>query len=314
MKKGVLLTSLGSPERLEDMEAYLLDIRHGRPVSHELLSEVTERYKLAGGKSPLLEITQRQAKALEQRLNKNGEDFKVYVGMRHWHPYIHDVMKQIIADGIEILVSLPLTPYYSYMSTEAYHAKVREAKEKLGGKMEIIYVESWNVEPFLIEAYAEVVQKGLEKFPPGTSREKIKVLFTAHSLPSRILNEGDPYQDELLETIDLVAKRLNLSQWDFAYQSQGASNEPWLGPKVEEMLEKYAEEKLENVLIVPIGFVCDHMEILYDVDIAFKKLAKEKNIHLERSDSLNDSPKFIQAMESVVLQSLNSVGSKVGQH
>lgn len=303
--QGVLLMSLGSPNHLDEMEEYLVNVRRGRAPSKEFVEEIKERYRQAGGKSPLLEITERQAQALETRLNRGGGNFKVYVGMRHWHPYIQDTMKRIAQDGVTKLLSLPLTPYYSRMSTEAYHDAVRDAKAKAGAKIELVCVESWNVDPLLIDTYIELLDKGLAKFPDKTG---LKVLFTAHSLPARILMERDPYQDELLETVNLVASKMEVKGWDFAYQSQGGMNEPWLGPKVEEMLDQYAAEGIGKVLIVPIGFVCDHMEILYDIDVLFKNIAREKNIRLERTPSPNDTPRFIETLESVVLKSFSATG------
>lgn len=301
MKTGILLMSLGTPEKLEDMEAYLLDIRHGAPVSPKFVEEMQKRYKQGGGKSPLLEITKKQAGALEQTLNQNGEQFKTYVGMRHWHPYIQDVMEEIAQDGITSLISFPMTPYYSKLSTEAYHDTVRKVKEKLNLSMETIFIKSWNKEPFLIKTFGELVKSGLSKFQNSA---QVKLLFTAHSLPERIISEQDPYPDELQETARLTAEKLKIQNWDFAYQSQGATKETWLGPTVENRLDQYEKQGIKEVLIAPIGFVCDHMEILYDIDVFFKKLAEEKGMRLERTTSPNDSPTFIQAMKSVILKNL----------
>jgi ferrochelatase len=305
MRTGVLLMSLGSPEKLEDMEAYLLDIRHGMPVSKLFVAEMQERYRQGGGKSPLLEITKNQAEALEKSLNENGKEFKVYVGMRHWHPYITDVMMKIAQDKISTLISFPMTPYYSKLSTEAYHSEVKEEISKIRAQsnqsLETIFIKSWNKEPSLIETFSELIKKGLNHFKDST---QVKLLFTAHSLPEKIVAEQDPYPHELLETARMTAEKLKIKNWDFAYQSQGATKEPWLGPKVEDMLEKYQKEGIKEVLLAPIGFICDHMEILYDVDVLFKKSAREKGIHLERTDSPNDHPLFIAALKSVVLNHL----------
>ncbi len=296
--------SLGTPAQLDDMEAYLLDIRHGRTPSPEFVKEIQSRYRQAGGRSPLLDIVKLQANALQARFQKKGEShFRVYVGMRHWHPYINSIVPQLLADGVETLISLPLTPYYSRMSTEAYHEKVRESLSSLNANPTTLFVGSWNDHPLLLESFSEKIEEGLSLFP---NRETIHVLFTAHSLPERVLLEKDPYPDEFFETATLLAQKLRLSHWSYAYQSQGGSKEPWLGPTVEAQLETVKAQGATDVLLAPIGFLCDHMEILYDVDILFKKLAKEKGIRLERTPSLNASPKFIDTLEALVVESLKT--------
>lgn len=303
MKTGVLLMSLGSPENLEDMEAYLLNIRNGRKPSAEFVEEIKRRYKLAGGKSPLLEISRKQARALEALLRDKQEGMKIYVGMRHWRPFIKEAVREALQDGVTRLVSLPLTPYYSRISVDAYHEKVREALDELGGNVEVVAVKSWHDHPLLLETFANLIRQGFSKF--GGSREGVQLLFTAHSLPERIVEEGDPYPEELNHTATLLVEKINFRPWYFAYQSQGGSPEPWLGPSVEKMLEFFQVEQVRKVLLAPIGFVADHMEILYDIDILFKGLASEKGIRLERSPSPNDSRSFIETLASVVLEHLS---------
>jgi len=289
--------SLGTPENLDDMEAYLLDIRHGRSVSPEFVRELRTRYEKAGGPSPLLSITNRQAAALQQSLDPNL--FRVYVGMRHWRPYIDSVVKKMIDDGVETIVSFPLTPYYSALSTKAYHEKVQEALAS--SNVNLVRIDAWNTHPLFLITYETLIREKLKSFS-----ENVQVLFTAHSLPESVLKTNDPYPGQFLETAEALAQKLNLPYWSCAYQSQGGSREPWLGPTVEQKLEEFVREGKKEVLVVPIGFICDHMEILYDIDILFKGIAKEQNIRLERTALPNDHPQFISALKSVLLSTLET--------
>jgi ferrochelatase len=301
---GVLLMAYGAASSLDEIESYLKDIRGGRPTSPELVEEVKERYRLMGGRSPLLEITNQQAQALEEALNKpNNRRFRVYVGMRHWHPYIKETVDEMKKDGIKRVVGLCLTPYYSKMSVGAYFKKLEEAQNEVGVKFKIGRVESWNDHPLLIQAIAEKVEQALSKFP-GTVRKKIPILFTAHSLPSRIVEEKDPYPQELMETVEAVVKKIGHSLYSFAYQSQGRTPEPWLGPEAGAVIDELHNKKHRYVLMAPIGFVSDHMETLYDVDILYRRQATAKGMRFERVESLNASPLFISAMADVVLKNL----------
>jgi ferrochelatase len=301
---GVLLMAYGAASSLDEIEPYLKDIRGGRPTSPELVEEIKERYRLMGGRSPLLEITHQQAQALEEALNKaNSRRFRVYVGMRHWHPYIKetvDVMKQ---DGVKRVVGLCLTPYYSNMSVGAYFKKLDEAQDEVGVKFKTSRVESWNDHPFLILAIAEKVEQALSKFPE-TIRGKVPILFTAHSLPARIVEEKDPYPQELLETIEAVVKKVGHSPYKFAYQSQGRTPEPWLGPEAGTVINELYDKGHRYLLMAPIGFISDHMETLYDVDILYRRQATAKGMRFERVESLNAAPLFISAMADVVLKNL----------
>lgn len=301
---GVLLMAYGAASSLDEIEPYLKDIRGGRPTSPELVEEVKERYRLMGGRSPLLEITNQQAQALEEALNKgNGRRFRVYVGMRHWHPYIKETVDVIKKDGIRRLVGLCLTPYYSKMSVGAYFKKLEEAQEELGAKFKISRVESWNDHPLLIQAIAEKVEQSLSKFPE-TVRKKTPILFTAHSLPARIVEEKDPYPQELLETVEAVVKKVGHGLYGFAYQSQGRTPEPWLGPEAGAVIDELYNAGHRYLLMAPIGFISDHMETLYDVDILYRRQATAKGMRFERVESLNASSLFISAMADVVLNNL----------
>jgi ferrochelatase len=296
---GVLLMAYGGPDSLEDVEPYLLDIRGGRPTSPQLIEEVRERYQLIGGRSPLLDLTRQQATALEQALNINGSHFRTYVGMRHWRPYIRETMAQIARDGIRRLIAIPMAPHYSRMSVGAYIRKAEEARAELGVPLEVRYVESWNDEPLYLRALAEKVREALLRFPAEV-RVQVPIIFTAHSLPQRILAEGDPYPQELMETVEGVVRQLGPVNWRFAYQSAGASHEPWLGPDAGAVLNELAAKGHCHMLIAPIGFVCDHVEILYDVDIVYRRQAEGLGMQLERTESLNASPLLIEALAGLV--------------
>lgn len=323
---GVLLMAYGGPDSLEDIEPYLRDIRGGRPTSPELVAEVRERYRLIGGRSPLLDLTRQQAAALERVLNAEPSrtglhpepgfgpvgyspvlpQFRTYVGMRHWHPHIKETVAQIAADGIRRVVAIPMAPHYSRMSVGAYIRKAEEARAELGAPLAVRYIESWNDEPLYLQALAEKVRAALLRFPPEV-RGQVPILFTAHSLPQRILAEGDPYPQELMETVEGVVRQLGLlseakQRWRFAYQSAGASHEPWLGPDAGAVLNELATEGHHHVLIAPIGFVCDHVEILYDVDILYRRQAEGLGMQLERTESLNVAPLLIEALAGLVLR------------
>lgn len=294
------MMAYGGPQSLEEVEPYLLDVRGGRPTVPQLVEEIRERYRQIGRRSPLLSITQAQAKALEDVLNADGDRrFRTYVGMRHWHPYIRDAVGQIVEDGARRMVALCMAPHYSRMSVGAYFQKVREALDELGADLEVTYIDSWNDHPGFIEAVAKKIIAALATFP-AKARDRVTVIFTAHSLPARIVGEGDPYPAELQESVDLVVARTGIPHWRFCYQSAGRSPEPWLGPSIEEVISSLAAGGVENMLIVPLGFVADHVEVLYDIDIACRRLASQHGARLERSESLNASPTLISALADLV--------------
>jgi len=302
-KIGVLLMAYGAAGSLDEIEPYLMDIRGGRPTSPQLVEEVKHRYQLMGGKSPLLEITKQQAAALEKRLNQAQPRIKTYIGMRHWHPYIKDTVKTMAADGMQEMVALCLTPYFSKLSVGAYYQKLEEAVAAVGTPFKIRRIESWNDHPKLIEAIAEKVTRALERFPSDI-RMKVPLLFSAHSLPERILAEKDPYPQELHETIELVMKKIGPYAWRFGYQSKGRTPEPWLGPDVAAVIDELHAQGHRHLLMAPIGFISDHMETLYDVDVMYREQCRSKGIHLERAESLNASPAFIEALAAVVRENL----------
>jgi protoporphyrin/coproporphyrin ferrochelatase len=275
----------GSPERIEDIRPYLEDIREGRPVSDEAVEELTERYRRIGGRSPLDEISERQRAALERELG-----LPVYVGMKHWRPRIADAVEAALANDAERIVGIVLAPHYSALSIAGYRERLESA---LAARAELRFVESWHDhEPFL-DVLAERVR--------GTDAH---VVFTAHSLPERILAMGDPYREQLLETSRLVAERAGLERWSFAFQSASATGERWLGPDILEELDDLHGRGVRKVLVCPVGFVSDHLEILWDIDVEARERAAELGLELDRIESLNDDPAFVRALAELVRQAV----------
>jgi ferrochelatase len=291
LSTAVILMGYGSPAGPEDVPAYLADIRGGRAVAPELVAELNERYRRIGG-SPLNEITERQRVALGREL-----DMPIYVGMKHWRPWIADAVEQALADAAERLVGLVLAPHYSRMSIGGYRARLERA---LAGRAELVFVESWHDhEPFL-DAVADRVR--------GTDAH---VVFTAHSLPARVVEKGDPYHDQLLETARLVAERAGIERWSFAFQSASATGTPWLGPDISDELAKLRAREVRKVLVAPIGFVADHLEILWDIDVQARNRATELGLAFERTPSLSDDPAFIRGVAELVRQ-VAGVPSRIG--
>ncbi|HEV8400661.1 MAG TPA: ferrochelatase [Gemmatimonadales bacterium] len=287
---AVLLMAYGGPGSLDDVEPYLNDVRGGRPTSPELLHEIRERYAKIGGRSPILELTRAQALAVGKAL---GAGFQVYVGMRHWHPFIGETADEIARAGHRHVVGVVMAPHYSAMSVGAYEKKLLEAAQ---GRFETALVRSWGDHPAFLEAVSERVAQALQRFP---SPSAVQVIFTAHSLPQRILAAGDPYPDELRASSQAVAQRLRLKDWRFAYQSAGATADPWLGPDAGDVITELAAAGRQAFLLVPIGFVCDHVEILYDIDVEYRELAARLGVHLERTDSLNSDPGLVTVVADV---------------
>ena len=300
---GLLVMAYGGPDNLEEVEPYLMDVRGYRATSSEIIHEVRERYREIGGRSPILERTQAQADALQNVLNEQGADFRVFVGMRHWRPFIQDTLAQMRAQGIERTVGLVMAPHYSRMSIQAYFNKIEEAKSG----MQVARIHDWHLLPEYLDALAERVQAALERFPEAV-RAHVPVIFTAHSLPERILEWGDPYPMQLLATTAALMERLDPRPHEFAYQSPAISTEPWLGPDASEIMKRYAAEGKQHVLICPIGFVCEHVEILYDIDVVYKKLAQELGIQLERIVMLNADPQMVRGLAGLVRQTAQEAG------
>jgi ferrochelatase len=283
---AVVLMAYGSPETADDIRPYLEDIREGRTVSERAVEELTERYRRIGGSSPLLEITERQRAALEAEVA-----IPVYVGMKHWRPRIAEAAERALAAGADLVAGLVLAPHFSTLSIGGYRDRLEDA---LAGRAALVFVESWHDHGPFLDVLADRVR--------ATSAH---VVFTAHSLPARILATGDPYRDQLLETSRLVAERAGLERWSFAFQSASATGEPWLGPDILEELEALHEQGVSEVLAAPVGFVSDHLEILWDLDIEAREKAAELGLDFDRIESLNDDAAFIAALAALVRQTLS---------
>jgi ferrochelatase len=307
---AVLMMAYGGPNSPADVEPYLLDVRGGRPTAPELIAEIRARYVSIGGRSPLLEITLAQAHALEECLNRDAageESYRVYVGMRHWAPRIQDALGEIVRDGQTEVIGLCMAPHYSRLSVGAYFQKLEEAQAALGVRLNVTPIRSWHTHPLFLDALEAHVRAALSRFDP-TPGETVKILFTAHSLPAAAV--GDPYQAQLQETTARLVERLALppDAWEFCFQSAGASGARWLSPAIEDVILRLCEAGQKNILVAPIGFVADHVEILYDLDIEARSLAAAHGARLERIESMNASPEFITALAAVV----RSAGARAG--
>jgi protoporphyrin/coproporphyrin ferrochelatase len=300
---GVFVMAYGGPNNLDEVEPYLLDVRGYRPTSQEIIHEVRERYREIGGRSPILEQTQAQADALESVLNKNGGQFKAYIGMRHWHPFIKDALAEMQAEGIEKAVGVVMAPHYSRMSIGAYYQRLEEANSPIA----FTRIENWHLETGYINVLAERVRDALNRFPKEI-RGDVPVIFTAHSLPEKILEWNDPYPVQLRETVSAVMEKLGSQPHEFAYQSAAISTIPWLGPDAGEVIERFASEGKKHILLCPIGFVCEHVEILYDIDIVYQNLAKSLNIQLERIEMLNTAPEMIDGLAGLIHEKAKEAG------
>ncbi len=303
-KWAVLLLAHGSPDSPGDVPAFLNNITGGRPVSPETVVEVARRYARIG-KSPLLEITLRQAAGLQRELKT-----PVYAAMRNWRPYIADVVQEMAGAGVERAVAICLAPQNSRTSVGLY----RRALEAGAPPLEVDFVESWHDHPLLVRAFAEK----LTAVWPRASEElgaRVPVVFTAHSVPQRTIADGDPYADQARSTAALVAMQVSalaVDDWTFAFQSQGMSEGPWLGPTVEDTLFALREKGHLGAVIQPVGFVCDHVEVLYDIDVHLQEFAGTLGIKLWRTESLNDSPTFIAALADVARSRMFPAGERPG--
>ncbi len=294
---AILLMAYGTPARTADIAPYYTHIRGGREPTPERLAELTARYDAIGGSSPLFAITQETARTLAARL-----DIPVYIGMKHWHPYIEETVTRMHGDGVRRAVAITLAPHYSRMSVGAY-IKAAEAAAAQAGGPRMRCVESWHLHPGLIRTLAERVRgsRGRLEAP-----EAAHVLFTAHSLPKRIMEWGDPYAVQLVETSKAVAGAAGVARWSFAFQSASATGEAWLGPDVLDAIRDLASKGVRNVIVCPVGFVADHLEVLYDLDVEAKGLAESLGLRLARTESLNASPPFIETLTAIAQDALQS--------
>jgi ferrochelatase len=299
---AVLLMAYGSPNNLNEVEAYFTDIRGGRKPSPRDVEDLKERYRAVGGKTPLLEITNKQAKGLEENLQRRGVNVRVFVGMKHWHPYIKEAIDEISkSNGHEKLVAIALAPHYSKMSVGRYQDLLEKARENVLKDTRVEMVQSWHLEPHFLDGWKEKINGALDLFPKN-KQPNVFVIFSAHSLPEKILEWNDPYPTQLMETSERLGEMLNLKNWTFAFQSAGLSGGKWLGPDILQKIEELGKKGHKDILIAPIGFVSDHLEILYDIDVECSMLAKKLDINLRRTELLNDSPKLIDALTDLVLE------------
>ena len=283
MSTAVVLMAYGSPDRLEDVPAYYADIRGGRPISPEHLEGLVERYRRLGveERNPLNEITERTRAALEEALR-----LPAYTGMRHWQPRIAEAAGRALAGGATTIVGLVLAPHYSAMSIGAYR---RQLEEAVAGRADLVFVERWGSEPGYVELLASRLR--------GTGAH---VVFTAHSLPARIVDEGDPYRDELLEGSRLVAEAAGVDDWSFSFQSASPTGEPWLGPDILDHLGELNARGVDSALVCPIGFVSDHLEVRWDLDVEAQEKAHELGMTLERVEMPNADPAFVDVLRTIV--------------
>ena len=319
-KQAVLLLAHGTPETVEQIPEYLRNVVSGRPLPQQVIEEIQHRYSLIG-RSPLTEITLEQARLVEAELESTGQPVRVYVGMRNWRPYIPDVVRQMRADGVEEAAVVCMAPQNSRTSVGLY----RRAVLAEAGSLRIDFTEGWAQHPLLADAFAERLRPALAMLSAEVGAP-VPILFTAHSVPTRTVEAplpatgkpaeprlwpgagADPYADEARHTAELVAVRVpEIPKWSFAFQSQGASGGPWIGPSVESTLDKLAAEGVRTLLLQPIGFLCDHVEVLYDVDILFRGYAVKLGIRLERPESLNASPTLAKAVADLARQGLSKL-------
>ena len=299
---GVFLMAHGAPESVDDIPEYLRNIRGGTESTSETIQIISDRYEQIGGKSPLRKITEELCVRLESFLNQQGGQFKVYCGMRNWSPYICDEVKRMKEDGIKRVVAICLAPQFSTWSTRLYFNVFKESLKSCGIEdLDVRYIGSWADHPLLIDAFEEKYKAALAKLEPKAS---VYTIFTAHSIPAESIKLGDPYGEEFDKTVKKLVERIQPNNWFKAYQSQGMIPVPWLGPTVESVLDKIARQGSKTVLMVPVGFVCDHVEILFDIDIEFSEYAKERKLNLYRTESLNLSPTFVETLASVTWENL----------
>lgn len=307
MTRGVLLMAYGTPEDPGQVEPYFRHIRGGRAPSLEAVQRLQQRYEIVGGRTPLLDITNELSAAVERELSaqSHGARCRVYVGMKHWHPFIGDVVPRIATDGVSELTAVALAPHYSRMSIGGYRRALDAATEKVAPPVAVRFVDSWHLHPGFIQLMAQRVRESLALWPAST-RGQVVTVFSAHSLPERIREWEDPYEHQLLESCQAVASLAGIDHWRFAWQSAGETGEPWLGPDIVEVLGILHRGGARHVLSVPIGFVSDHLEILYDIDHEARSKADALGMTFRRTPMPNADPAFVRVLASVVTEATSS--------
>lgn len=308
-KIGLLVMAYGTPYKEEDVERYYTHIRRGRKPSSEMLKDLQDRYEAIGGISPLAEITKKQTEALEAKLNEVHDDieFKAYLGLKHIEPFVEDAVQAMKHDGIEEAIGIVLAPHYSTFSVKSYNGRAQEEAEKLGG-LKIHFVESWYKEPVFLQFWSENIK---EIFSKMSEEEKTKavLIVSAHSLPEKIVAAGDPYPKQLKETAELIAEQAGVTNYEIGWQSAGNTPDPWLGPDVQDLTkELYRDKGYTTFVYAPVGFVSDHLEVLYDNDFECKLVTDQLSANYYRPEMPNANSRFIEALSNVVTKKLQEVG------
>ncbi|WML55086.1 ferrochelatase [Neobacillus sp. PS3-12] len=304
-KMGLLIMAYGTPEKEEDLERYYTDIRHGQKPSAELLTDLRDRYEAIGRISPLAKITREQAAKLEKHLNETQDEieFKMYLGLKHIEPFIEDAVTKMHEDGMEEAVSLVLAPHFSTFSVKVYNERAKAAAEKIGGP-NIITIDSWYKEPKFISFWSKMIQQVYDRMP-AEERADSMLIFSAHSLPEKILQFQDPYPEQLQETADLIAESAGILNYTVGWQSAGKTPDPWLGPDVQDLTrELFKEHPYKAFVYAPVGFVCNHLEVLYDNDIECYAVTDDLGTAYYRPKMPNANEEFIDVLSTVVLKKL----------
>ncbi|MBC1572441.1 ferrochelatase [Listeria sp. FSL L7-1426] len=300
-KVGLLVMAYGTPYKDEDIERYYTDIRHGHKPSEEMIADLRGRYQAIGGLSPLAKITEAQAYGLEKALNETQDEveFKAYIGLKHIEPFIEDAVEAMHKDGIEEAISIVLAPHYSSFSVEAYNKRAKDAAEKLGG-IEIKAINDWYKQPKFIQMWADRINETAKQIPADELIDTV-LIVSAHSLPEKIKQHNDPYPDQLQETADLIFEKVAVPHYALGWQSEGKTGEPWLGPDVQDLTrELYGQEKYKHFIYTPVGFVAEHLEVLYDNDYECKVVTDEVGAAYHRPAMPNADPEFLEVLRTVV--------------
>ncbi|EAE7687303.1 ferrochelatase [Listeria monocytogenes] len=300
-KIGLLVMAYGTPYKDEDIERYYTDIRHGHKPSEEMIADLRGRYHAIGGLSPLAKITEAQAYGLEKALNDSQDEveFKAYIGLKHIEPFIEDAVEAMHKDGIEEAISIVLAPHYSSFSVEAYNKRAKDAADKLGGPS-IKAINDWYKQPKFIQMWADRINETAKQIPADELLDTV-LIVSAHSLPEKIKQHNDPYPDQLQETADFIFEKVVVPHYALGWQSEGKTGEPWLGPDVQDLTrELYGQEKYKHFIYTPVGFVAEHLEVLYDNDYECKVVTDEVGAAYHRPPMPNADPEFLEVLRTVV--------------